>query len=286
MKIKITGSSGYLGQNILESLKKGGHETSGIDREILYENENRLTDTIQNTDVIINLAGAPILQRWTEKNKQIIYDSRVKTTLNLIESIKKLPVNNQPKKIIGASAIGIYAPGNTHTEKSTDYEKGFVGKVVQNWESASEEIPDNVQRVLFRIAPVLGKKSATVKNLMIPFKLGVGGKIGSGKQPFPFVHIDDVVNAFIWAVEDYEKDGIFNLSAPDNISNKTFTKTFADKINRPAFIPVPGFGLKLIYGEAANMLIDSPEVIPQELERAGYKFRYPDIDSTLSHILK
>ena len=286
MKIKITGSSGYLGQNLVETLTVRGHETSGIDREILYKNDELLNKTIQDTDVIINLAGAPILQRWTKKNKKIIYDSRVKTTHNIIESIKKLPVKNQPKKFLGASAIGIYEPGTTHTEKSTNYEKGFVGNVVKDWEDASAGIPKNIQRVLFRIAPVLGKKSATVKNLMLPFRMGVGGKIGSGKQSFPFVHIEDVINAFVWAVEDYKKDGVFNLSAPENISNKTFTKTFAEKINRPAFIPVPGFGLKMIYGDAAKMLMDSPKVIPQELERAGFKFSYPDIESALTEILE
>jgi len=284
MKIKITGSSGYLGRAISKKLKKYGHVVSGIEREVLYK-VDKLQEAIQGTNAIINLAGAPILQRWTSENRKIIYDSRVKTTQNLVKAINSLPLEKRPEKFISASAIGIYDPGKTHDESSIEFEQGFVGKVVLDWEKAVEPLTDDIQKIIFRIAPVLGKKSETIKNLKLPFKLGLGGKIGDGKQPFPFVHEQDVTDAILWGIEDYRQSGIFNLSAPEQISNNTFTKTFASKLKRPAIIPVPAFALKILYGETAQMLVKSPGVIPKELQKAGYNFKYPDIDSALSEIL-
>lgn len=286
MKIKITGSSGYLGNIISKKLRQNGKNPEGIPRELLYAKKGELTDFLRGTDVVVNLAGSPILTKWTEKKKQEIYNSRVETTTNLVKAINELSPETRPKVVVSASAIGIYKAGKTHDEHSTDFDKGFVGKVVRDWEKALEPLNQNIQKVVFRIAPVLGKNSETIKNLRLPFKMGIGGKIGNGKQPFPFVHEKDIAEAFLWAIDVYDKNGIFNLTAPDSISNKTFTKKFASKLNRPALIPVPGFGLKTIYGESANMLIESPQVIPKELQKEGYQFRYPDIDSVLSEILE
>ena len=286
MKIKLTGSSGYLGNIISRQMRQNGHQTEGIPRNLLYGDTEKLKEFITGAEVIVNLAGAPILTQWTEEKKQEIYDSRVKTTTNLVKAINLLSPEDRPEVFVSASAIGIYEAGKKHDEHSTDFDSGFVGKVVLDWEKALEPLPKDIKKVVFRIAPVLGKNSETVKNLKLPFKMGVGGKIGNGKQPFPFIHEKDVADAFSWAVNVYDKSGLFNLSAPDQINNKTFTKKFASKLNRPSFIPVPGFGLKLIYGEAANMLIESPEVVPKELQNAGYQFRYPDIDAALSEILE
>ena len=132
--------------------------------------------------------------------------------------------------------------------------------MVQDWEDCLNGLPDSIQLNIFRIGLVLGKKAKTITNLLTPFKLGLGGKIGSGKQAFPFIHEKDVVQAFISAVEDYEENGTFNLVAPEKISNSQFTKVFAQKLKRPALIPVPSFVLKLIFGEAASLLLNSPIV--------------------------
>ena len=137
MKIKIAGASGFLGITISKRLKEKGHIVSGIERKLLYGSTNDLQAEIGNCDAIINLAGAPILQRWTDKNKATIVDSRVKTTQNLVYTINNLPLNEQPKKFISASAIGVYATGNKHDESSQNFDNGFVGKVVKQWESAS-----------------------------------------------------------------------------------------------------------------------------------------------------
>lgn len=285
-KIKTTGINGYLGTLIKSELERQGHTVSGISRKLLYGDIAALQNEIRNTDILINLAGVNILRRWTPKNKSLIYDSRVVTTTNLVHAIQELPQNEQPKKVISASAIGIYKAGDTHSESSTRYDNGFIGKVVKEWEAPLKDLPNTIQLVLFRIAPVLGRESKTIKNLLLPFKLGLGGKIGSGKQAFPFVHEKDVVNAFLWSVNSINNKGIFNLCAPENISNAEFTKALAKRVKRPAILPVPTFALRMLYGQAAEILTDSPQALPEELLSNGFEFSYPTIDDTLNEIIK
>jgi len=271
---------------ISNELKKQGHEVSGIERKLIYGSTVILSKELEGSDVIINLAGAPILQRWTKRKKTLIYESRVRTTRNLVQAINALPKEKQPKKFINASAIGIYKSGYIHDENSVNYNSGFDGIVVKDWENASSELVPTIRKNIFRIGLVIGKEAKTITNLLLPFKLGLGATLGNGKQPFPFVHEKDVFRAFVWAVEDLDKNGIFNLVAPESISNKEFTKALAKILNRPAFFSIPGFILKMILGDAAALLTDSPEVKPKKLLDSGFGFNYPDINSALTEILK
>lgn len=244
MKIAVSGANGYIAKNLIRDLKADLQDIIPIKREMLY-NVKRLSELISGSDVIINLAGSPILQRWTKANKDEIYTSRIETTHNLVKAINGLPDNKKPHTFIGASAIGIYLNDVVHTEKSTSFSHEFVGQVVQDWELASADLSQKVRKVIFRIAPILGKEAATMEKMLPIFKMGLGGKIGSGKQPFPFVHIFDVVNALVWGIQHQQSRGIYNLAAPENIDNKTFTKALAHSVNKPALFTVPGFGLKL-----------------------------------------
>ena len=285
LKIKITGASGYLGNYIANFLIEKGHKVSGIERKFLYGSTNDLQTEIRNCDTIINLAGAPILQQWTDKNKATILDSRVKTTQNLVQAINNLPLDEQPKKFISASAIGVYAIGYLHDESSQNFDDGFVGNVVKQWEAASNSLSPNIQRNIFRIGIVLGKEAKTITNLLLPFKLGLGATLGIGKQPFPFVHINDVARAFTWSVEDLNTNGVFNLVAPENISNKDFTKVLAKSLGRPAIFSIPEFVLKAVLGEASVLMIKGAQVEPKNLLNAGFDFQYPDINSALKEIV-
>lgn len=286
MKIKITGSSGYLGNALVKELTSKGYEVSGINRKLLYGPVEELQKEIKNTNVIIHLAGAPILQRWTKKNKAIIWESRVKTTQNLVEAIYNLPTGEMPGKFISASAIGIYKSGFMHNENSKNFDEGFVGKVVQDWEAASSNLPKNVQRIILRIGLVLGKNAKTITNLMLPFKIGLGATVGNGKQAFPFVHETDVVRAFIWAAEYRKESGTFNVVAPEKITNKHFTKALAKKLNRPVFLFIPEFILNIVLGEASVLLTDGAQVEPKNLLEAGFGFQYPSIESALKEIIE
>jgi uncharacterized protein (TIGR01777 family) len=285
MKIKLTGSNGYIGRLISSELLKKGHAVSGINRDLLYGASTNLQKELRNTDVIINLAGAPILQRWTAENKKNIYNSRVVTTHNLVKAIIELPENERPKKVVSASAIGLYKSGDSHTEESTNFDDGFVGEVVKDWEQELRFLPMNVPTIVFRLGIVFGKEAKTIQNMLLPFKLGLGGKIGSGEQAFPFIHEQDVVNAFVWATETLETSDTFNLTAPQSISNEEFTQTFARQLKRPAFFTIPAFALKLVFGKAAQLLTQSPKVSSRKLLNAGFNFEYPTIEATLQNII-
>jgi uncharacterized protein len=286
LKIRITGISGYLGNNISEELKKQGHEVLGIERKLIYGSTTVLAKEIEGSDVIINLAGAPVFQRWTKRKKIFIHESRVRTTRNLVQAINTIPKEKQPAKFISASAIGIYKSGFKHDESSTNYNHGFDGIVAKDWEEASYELPVTIQKNILRIGLVLGKEAKTITNLLLPFKLGLGATLGNGKQPFPFIHEKDLIRAFIWVVENLNKGGIYNIVAPESITNKEFTKALAKSLNRPAFFLIPEFVLKMVLGEAACLLTESPIVEPKNLLEAGFEFEYPDIKSALSEILK
>lgn len=284
MIIKIAGANGYLGNNLANELKNQGHKVSGIKRELLYGAKKDLQKDLAGADIVCFLAGAPILQRWTEKNKKVIYDSRVVTAKNMAAAIKGMNPEERSRQVVSASASGIYKTGKSHNESSKDFDDSFVGKVVKDWEAAWKNLPENVNLSILRIGLVLGKEAETIKKMMIPFKLGLGGKVGSGEQPFPFVHVSDVVRAFAWSIET-GNGGIYNLAAPESITNKEFTKALASELNRPAVFTVPEFALKMIFGKAAVLLTESPAVIPEHLEKSGFTFLYPSINKAIKDIV-
>ncbi|MFW5756892.1 MAG: TIGR01777 family oxidoreductase [Tangfeifania sp.] len=286
MKIKMAGATGYLGNKVSNELKKAGHEVSGISRKLLYAPVEELKNDLAGADAVYFLAGAPILQRWTEKNKKEIYDSRVITSRNIAAAILAMKPDERPGKVISASAVHIYETGKTHDESSTDFNAGFEGTVLKDWENAWKKLPGNVKLTIFRIGLVLGAEAETIKKMLLPFKMGIGGQIGNGKQPFPFVHENDVARAFAWALENENAKGAYNLTAPDMITNKEFTKALAGELNRPAFFAVPGFALKLAFGEASVLIIESPAVVPSRLKQSDFRFQYPDIKSTLKEIVR
>jgi uncharacterized protein (TIGR01777 family) len=286
LSIKITGISGYLGNLISNELIKNGHNVSGINRALLYTEMDALRNQLSGSDIVINLAGAPILQRWNKKNRAEIYNSRVTTTQNLVKAIRSLPKNHRPRKFISASAIGIYKANGFHDENSTNFDTGFVGEVVKNWENQSDLLPDNVQKIIFRIGLVLGKKAKTIQNLLLPFKLGLGATIGNGKQPFPFIHETDVARAFLWAAESFDESSTFNLTAPETITNEQFTQALAKNLHRPAFFFIPGFVFKIILGDAAVLITQAPSVSSAKLSKKGFTFDYPDIGSAIKEITR
>lgn len=284
MNIAIAGAHGFIGSNLISELAADHHTIIPIKRPLLY-NPEKLAVLLTDTDAVINLSGAPILQRWTVSTKKEILSSRVETTANIVKAINSLPDNVKPRTFISASAIGIYKVNQMHMDDSKSYANDFVGEVVRQWENASNGLSPKVRRVVFRIGLILGKESQTMQRLLPVFKLGLGGKIGSGKQPFPFVHIFDVINAIVWGIQHDRASGVYNLVAPDDIDNKTFTQVLASSLSRPAIFTVPAFSLKLAYGEASSLLLTSPRVKPQRLLNEGFVFLFPDIQSCLAEII-
>lgn len=285
MKIAISGSNGYIASKLIAELEAKNNTVVRLGRDFL-SNIERLEHAISGTDAVIHLAGAPIFSRWTRQNKRVILNSRVESTKNIVEAINNLSANNQPKLFISASAIGIYAADQLHTEAKNKFADNFVSGVVKSWEQASENLDPKVRRVVFRIGLILGREAKTIKNLLPLFKLGLGGKIGTGKQPFPFVHIDDVVNAFLWAEQNPHSQGIYNLVAPENIDNKIFTYALAKALRRPALFTVPAFVLKIALGETSTLLLNNPQVYPERLLSEGFRFSFPNIQSCIGQIVQ
>lgn len=284
MNIAISGSSGYIASNLIPVLENANHTIIRIKRQDLTD-IIKLKSILSNAAVVINLAGAPILQKWTARNKKEIHKSRMDSTQNIVHTINQLSPEYRPNLFISASAIGIYSPGSVHTETSQQFANDFVSEVVKNWEKASAKLNPDVRKVIFRTGLVLGSNAKTIQRLTPIFRLGLGGKISSGKQPFPFIHIDDVVQAFLWAIQNRQTYGIYNLVAPENIDNKLFTQTLAKSLNRPAFFTVPALILKVIWGEASSLLLNSPQVYPERLLNEGFIFTYPDIQSCIKQII-
>ncbi len=285
MKIAISGSNGYIAKNLIPGLEAANHVVKRIQRWEL-SNVDQLTNNLSDVDVVISLAGAPILTRWTESNKSEIIRSRIDSTQNIVHAINRLPEGNRPGLFISASAIGIYSADKVHTEESLSFSNDFVAEVVKNWENASDDLYPDVRKVIFRIGLILGKEAKTIQSLVPVIKLGLGGKIGSGKQPFPYIHIADATRAIGWSVENKNARGIYNLVAPENIDNKTFTKTLAKSLNRPAIFTVPEFILKFALGEASTLLLQNPQVYPERLLNEGFTFNFPDIESCINEIVQ
>lgn len=286
MRICITGSSGWIGKKLVNFLIQRGHETLAINRYVLAKSPVELETLLKNSDAVINLVGAPIFQRWTTEARQSILSSRVDNTMIISEAILKLPQADRPRIFISASAIGVYKYGAEHDESSASFNNDFSGTVVLQWEKASEQLEAVCRRVIFRIGVVLGKDSQTIKKLLPIFRLGLGGKIGCGKQAFPFIHIDDLLVAFEQALTSESYRGVYNLVSPEKISNRQFVKKLARKVGKPALFPVPGIALRLVYGKAANLLLRGAAVKPKRLIDAGFKFDYPTMDSALTEIFQ
>ena len=285
MKIAITGAHGFIGHKLIEFLDNKGFEVKGISRLLICGNLEDLASSIAGANAVIHLAGAPIMQRWTKKNRRIIYNSRIMTTWNLTKAMNLIEPGRKPKVFISISAVGIYASGQSHDEQSLLLNSQFIGKVVTDWENASVDLDKNIRHIIFRSGIVLGKESQMIKNLLPFFKLGLGGRIGSGKQPFPFIHIDDLTEIFYESIINEHFHGIYNLVAPDQETNETFSKQLSKRLNRPLFFHVPALFLKILYGNASAMLLESPAVIPRRLTEMGFQFRYPTLSATLKEIL-
>ncbi len=284
MKVAITGSGGYIAGKLIEELQLQKSTIIRINREHLGS-ISKLNAILDGTDVLINMAGAPIFRRWTTRNKKEIVESRVFSTQNIVEAINSLPPEKRPKLLISASAIGIYKSGTSNTESQNFYGNDFVANVVQKWENATQNLSPDVRKVIFRIGLVLGKEAKTIQNLRPLFKYGLGGKLGSGKQPFPFIHIKDLVRAMLWSIRNETAEGVYNLVAPQHITNEEFTRAFAKALNRPAIFAVPSFVLKLALGETSSLLLKNSKIYPENLINQGFSFLYPGIDECLGQII-
>jgi len=293
MKILIAGSSGLIGSSLKNFLQTGGHEvTSLLRREgdgVLWnpeQSELNLAD-LEGYDVIINLAGENLVSsRWSKNKKKRIRDSRVNSTKFLCESLKKL--EKPPKVFLNASAIGYY--GNVpdgNVSESQPAGEGFLSEVCQEWEAATECLMgEDIRIVLLRTGVVLSPKGGALKSMLTPFKMGLGGVLGSGQQMMSWIDIDDLVRAIYFSINTDSIRGPINLTAPEPVNNRDFTKALGKALHRPTIFPMPAFLARLVFGEMADeMLLSGAKVLPGKLEASRFEFNYPTIDASFKHLL-
>lgn len=281
-KIAITGASGFVGSNLKDIFHQNGHDVIAIKREDLKDIEI-LSNLLDGCDAVVNLAGANIISRWSEEYKNLLYSSRIGTTRNLFKAIEK--TKNKPEIFISTSAVGIYDNQSTYDEENFNYGDDFLAKLCKDWEEEALKVQTlGIRTVIFRFGIVLGDGGALGK-MLLPFKLGLGGTIGDGKQAFSFIHIDDLKNAFEFALEHDNIEGIYNMTAPTPTTNYGLTKALGKSLHRPTILPVPSFVLNLIFSEGAKVLTDGQSAVPKRLLDAGFEFKFQNIEDTIDNLV-
>ena len=274
VKVAITGAGGMIGKRLQQRLAEAGHTAHAIPRGA----------DPPVCDAVVNLAGEPIAQRWTAEVKKRIYDSRVESTRHLVKAFSTQP--QRPRVLVCASAVGIYGSRGDEilTEKSAPG-SGFLPRIVVEWEAAARMAePLGMRVVSLRFSTVLGPGGALAKLLPV-FRLGVGGRLGSGRQWMSWIHIDDVVALILFAIENALLKGPCNATAPDPVTNDEFTRRLAAALHRPAIFPVPAIALKLVFGEMSQVLLDSQRALPIAAQAAGFEFQHPVLSEALASIL-
>ena len=281
-RIIITGASGFVGSSLSKNFSNKYYEVISIKRDDL-QNIQKLTSLLNDSYAVINLAGANIINRWSESYKKTLYNSRINTTRSLVKAMSYC--QNKPNIFISTSAVGIYKNDKFYDETTIDFSNDFLGKLCQDWEKEALKAKELKIRVaIFRFGIVMGNGGALAK-MLTPFKFGLGGTIGDGKQAFSFIHIDDLISAYKFVLENKNLDGIFNLTAPNPTTNYGLTKALGTSLNRPTIIPVPQFILNVLLSEGAKVLTDGQSAIPSHLIESGFKFQYTTIEDTIKNLV-
>jgi uncharacterized protein (TIGR01777 family) len=299
MKVLITGGLGFVGTQLSIRLLEKGHQVTVVDHspeprdytpeEAIYVSGDTAVrgawqEEIADQDAVINLAGASIFTRWNDETKKLIHDSRILTTRNVVEAMPKETV----KLLCSTSAVGYY--GFRGDEKLTEEDApgdDFLASLAVDWENEARKAEDKGVRVaITRFGIVVGKTGGALGQMIPAFKKFVGGPLGSGNQWFSWIHMEDLLNAFMFVLDNEDIKGPVNFCSPNPVRNRDLAKALGRVLRRPSFLTTPGFMLRLVLGEFGSVLLEGQRVIPAKLVKHGYAFRYPDITAALEQVVR
>ncbi|MEH2346622.1 MAG: TIGR01777 family oxidoreductase [Nostoc sp.] len=305
MKVAITGATGFVGSLLVQRLHGKGHQIVVLTRNTAFAQKVFPSEAFANVEIVpytpnasgswqsviascdgvVNLAGEPIGEgRWTPERKQEILNSRKLGTQRIVEAITN--ANPKPTVLINASAIGYYGTSETATFDETSLSgNDFLAQVCQAWEAEARKVKDaGVRLVILRFGVILGNGGALGK-MIPPFKLFAGGPIGSGRQWFSWIHVDDVVNLIMQALTKPEIEGVYNATAPNPVRMADLSQTLGQVMNRPSWLPVPGFAIEALLGDGAIVVLEGQQVLPKRTVEAGFEYKYSNLQSALTQIL-
>jgi uncharacterized protein (TIGR01777 family) len=295
MKIVIAGGTGFLGEPLARRLaehndvivltRDPSHVRAGRGVAWHPPQQGGWSADVANADVVINLAGENVGQRWTKSRKPRLVSSRLDSTRALVEAMKSAP--SHPRTFISASAVGYYGPrGDEVVDENSPRGRGFLAGLVEKWEAAAREAEHVSRLVLPRFGVALDPSGGALAKMLPPFRLGVGGPVGRGMQWMSWVAREDVLRLVEWAIERGDARGVYNVTAPEPVRNRDFTRALARALHRPAILPIPPFVLKVIFGEMAEeTLLAGQRAAPVRVTADGFVFRLPTIETALTNIL-
>jgi uncharacterized protein (TIGR01777 family) len=283
MKIAICGINGFVGSALKHFFEERGDSVISLSIRSSSSIES-IAQKLNECDILINLAGANILGRWSKSYKVLLRQSRLETTDKIVSafSLCKIP----PHTFLNASAVGVYDAYHQHDEFSRHFGDDFLATLVRDWEHAAFRLQSDSTRVCtMRFGVVYGKGGGAMSKMLPPFQMGVGGKMGDGFQMISWIHLDDLVRACAFLIDHKEIRGAINFTAPEPITNLEQTKAMGRVLNRPTFFDLPAWLVKLVFGEGSIVMLESKEVYPRILQETGFEFRYPTFDSAMEQIV-
>jgi uncharacterized protein (TIGR01777 family) len=303
MRVLITGATGTIGLATADALRAQGDQVVALSRDpergqrVLGDgvevhgwaeptSEPAPAEALAGADVVIHLLGEPVAQRWTEEAKGKIRDSRVLATRQLVGALSQLSDSERPKVLVSQSATGYYGPrGNAPLDEGAAAGQDFLAEVVAAWEQEASAAASLMRVAMTRTGMVLSPSEGALAKMLPFFKLGVGGPVAGGRQYVPWIHRDDVVGALLYCADQAGASGPINVAAPNPVTNAEFSHALGRALGRPAVLPVPGFAVKLLYGEMAEMVTTGQRVVPARLRALGYKFSHPEVEPALRDVL-
>lgn len=297
MKIVVAGGSGFIGEPLVERLLARGDDVAVLTRDPARvkagrpvqwdaQSQGAWSEEVASADAVINLAGENVGEgRWTEARKRQLIDSRLNATRALVEAMRRVP---RPRTLVNASAIGFYGVRNDEElDESSARGGGFLAQLVERWEAAARESEPQARLVLLRFGVVLGKGGGALQKMLLPFRLGAGGPIGTGQQWMSWIAREDALRMIEWALDHETVRGIYNATAPRPVRNRDFARALGRALSRPAIMPAPAFALRAMFGQMAEeVLLAGQRVLPGKAEREGFTFEAPGLETALERALR